>query len=229
MKGTTFGQWLVGAALATQAVAASAAVITYDLTQWIKGGTTLQTVATWGTVTIEDIAASFGVRITIDITGGTKVGELALNYPQPIPQNDPKAKPAIENWTSPSAVVQTIETNPPTSVKSDGYDGDFDLEVGFVTSGSSNEPVAFDLFLTGVDLAPSVFDLKDTLGLLNAAIHIQACTGSRLECSAGNSIWIGAVPPGTVPPEVPGIPEPTSLALTGLSLAGLALVRRRKL
>jgi hypothetical protein len=217
--------WLVGGAVAALTLftsgaiqPASAATMSYAL-DTILGGTLTPSAFNYGTFTYAD-NANGSVDFTIDTNPtGERVQEVFLNY------NDTRFSNATSfTVTGDVTSFQTKENNQ----QADGYSsGKFDIQlpsngnIGFA-------PITFNIALASQTLTIADFEFIDTSNSLYNAVHLGACGSNVPGCPSGQSIWVGG--DGLTTTQFNNkseVPEPTSMALFGVGVIGLGMLRRR--
>jgi hypothetical protein len=201
---------------------ANAATFTYTLNTIINGSLTA-TNFNYGTVTVSDDTTNpNAVDFAIDLFGsGSKVQEFDFNSIMDL-------STATLSATSQTYGNLTVDYSS-NAVKADGYSaGKFDLVTPDGGSfGNVVEPLTFVLTAKNgqqnINLDASNFNVKDSSNMLYNAVHIGNCVSGTLDCSVGQSIWVGSN--GTTPTPAP---EPASLALLGVGVAGVGMVARRR-
>jgi hypothetical protein len=198
-----------------------------NLTTEFSGGTPPAGSTPWATATIDD---SFGdantVRLTMsaqNLTGTEFISSWHFNL-------NPALNPTqlTFNQVSSGATVTSVETGV-DAFQADG-DGRFDIRFNFQTSAGAgrlndNETVVYDISYTSA-LTASAFDFGSAPGggngTFRSAAHVQS-----IGLNGQDSGWIGD---GVSPPPPSGVPEPTSLLLVGLGIAGLgaSALKRQK-
>lgn len=179
-----------------------APAVTFDLDCILGANTCAPIGASLGTVSIADIPG--GVNVVVDTMFRLKFRDLFFNLNTPPGMVDSPAVYAADGF---SLAL---------------YNGRFDVgrDVGLNQGFFGLDGSSFQILGAGINAAN--FVSLDTLNFVSIAAHLF----DRDECGCDTHFFVGGrfVPPG----DDPGVPEPATIAITGLGLAAvLAFTRRR--
>ena len=237
-------RWMAVAALALLVAApARAAVVTFELDTEFSGATPPQGTAPWLIATFEDVGADT-VRLTLEgnltaneevkgqnggwyfnLTPDSSVGSLAIAFDSSLSTGNFDG-----SWLFGA-----------DSFKADG-DGFFDFRVVFGDSSGSfdfafgsggtfngTEVAVFTLSMAGLDAADFNTGSENSAKSYVSAAHVQSIDIPRNgEVDKDGSGWITDVNERDNS-DLPGLPEPTSLAAWLLGSAGLGIILRGRM
>ena len=160
----------------------------------------------------------------VDVTGGALSGIMSVGDTVTIEvvSDNGSASLISQTWDPLDTITATISAGGYTATFSDGFFTS-PIATGFTTDGAGN---LIDAAWLGIEVDPTAFDTFGAGGDLDNGSGFASNGDSYkyLPYMATLTAWAGPV----FVSDTNDVPAPSAIALIGLGLAGLSLVRRRK-